>query len=40
VKFVRKGKEEWKAEKTGQGGKNLERKKLTRIGTCITSDTS
>ena len=37
---MRKGNKEWKAEETGRGEKNLERKKLTRISTCIAFDTS
>ena len=40
MKFSRKGNREWKAKETGRGEKNLEKKKLTRMSTCVASGTS
>ena len=40
MKFSRKGNKEWKAEETVREENNLERKKLTRMSTCIASSAS
>ena len=40
MKFSRKGNKEWKDEENDRGEKTLEKKKLTRMSTCVTSSTS
>ena len=40
MKFSRKGGREWKAEEIGRGEKNLKKKELTRMSTCVASCTS
>jgi len=40
MKFSKKGNKEWKVEKTGREENNLEKKRLTRMNTCIAFGTS
>ena len=40
MKFSRKGNKKWKAEEIGRKENSLEKKRLTRMSTCIAFGTS